>query len=467
MRTKTPLIWVQTLTALVLLLHFNPPGSQWKLDSHRSKILRKLQTVQVHPDVLHCSSFAESNSVDCVFEGGLGFDFNHFNAGYKQPSSLLYVCSTAVGVAKRHLNRMAVYRGLKKTEFVDAELSLRYWASHHNLFDFVVVPLRSFADYQAAWTFEHELITQWQTPLNYPKAMQFLKKTALGFRVSRKHRMSAYATFGLRLWRKLRKRLHGQCKQFAIKDCRQLAWNLLYDLGSYTMASFKAAQLVRSNKKSDEEVCALIKLSRNLENPVRNKIHSILKSAVKFRGTMHWLSTAKPLEVLPLAQSSFTYEWELWLKSLIGDFKYLFPSFHLPKSNLREVPHQSIKKFLHNLQSWEEQMWNPEFEVRGVACPCNQCQHKLPDHCFVQGLVAAGLEEFECFLLNSSSVALASAASTFFPGRNNLKARSRALFDLWLKRNRLPHTLHAVFETFCDEQWALHAQALQDFDRLT
>ena len=182
---------------------------------------------------------------------------------------------------------------------------------------------------------------------------------------------------------------------------------------------------------------------------------------------MNWPLPAKPLGVLPLAQSSFTHEWELWLKSLICDFKYLFPSFHLPESNLREVPHQSIKKFLNNFQSCEEQMWNPEFEVRNVACPCNQFQHKLPDHCFVQGHVAAGLEEFESFLPNSSSVALGSAASTFFPGRNNWKARSRALFDLWLKRNRLPHTRPAVFETFSDEQWALHVQALQESGRLT
>ena len=214
--------------------------------------------------------------MSCIFEGD--FEFSHFHAGYNQPSSLLYVGSTAVGVAKRHLNGMAVYRRLKTTEFVDAELSLRYWASHDNLFDFVTVLLMSFADYQAAWafeSFEHELIAPWQTQLNCPKAIQFLKKTALGFRVSRKHRASAYATFGLRLWRKLRKRLLGRCKRFTTKDCRQLAWNILYDLGSHTKASFEAARLVRSKRMSDQEVYALIQLSRTVENPVRYRIHSI------------------------------------------------------------------------------------------------------------------------------------------------------------------------------------------------
>ena len=99
--------------------------------------------------------------------------------------------------------------------------------------------------------------------------------TTLGFRVSRKHRKSAYETFGLWLRHKLQKRLHGQCKQFTIKDCRQLAWNIFYDLGSHTRASFEAAPFVRSKKMSDEEVYALIKLSLSVENLVRHQIRSI------------------------------------------------------------------------------------------------------------------------------------------------------------------------------------------------
>ena len=267
------------------------------------------------------------NSVYCIFEGD--FEFSHFNAGYQQPSSLFYFGSTAVGVAKRHLNRMAVYRRLKKTEFVDAEFSLRYWASHNNLFDFEIVPLQSFADYQAAWTFEHELIAQWQTPLNYPGEMQCLKKTALGFRVSCRRRMSAYATFGLRLWRKLRKRLHGQRKQFTVNSTT---------------------------------------------------------------------------------------------------------TFKVGKNGC---------------------------ETQTLKLGCCMSLQPIPDRCFVRGRAAAGLEEFESLLPSVS------AASTFFPGRNSWKSRSRALFDLWLKRNRLPHALHAVCETFCDEQRALHVQALQESGRLT
>ena len=149
--SKASLIWVHTLMALVLLFHFGAPGSQYKLDSHRSRILRKLQSLQVHPDVLHFSALEKCNSVLCVLQED--FEFSHSKAGYNQPSSPLYVGSTAIGVTKRHLYRAAVFRRLKQTELVDAELALIYWPAHDNLFEFVRVLLCSFQEYQSAWSF--------------------------------------------------------------------------------------------------------------------------------------------------------------------------------------------------------------------------------------------------------------------------------------------------------------------------
>ena len=326
---KTPLIWVHTLMALVLLFRFSVPGSDLKLDSHHSKIMSKLQSLHVHPDTLHYSKFEQANSVYCMFQ--VDFEFSHIQAGYRQPSSLLYVGSTGVSVAKRHLNRMAVFRRLKKTELVDAELSFKYWASRDNLFQFVIVPLQSFGDYSSAWIFEHELISQWQTQLNFPRATQYLKKTALGYRVSQKKRMSAFATYGLRLWRKLKKRLHGNCRPVVVAESRQTAWQMLYDLGSHTKASFNAAKIIRSHKRMTDA-----------------EIYALLKSAVKYRETMRWPLTARPLGVLPLAHSSFNCDWERWLKQVIQDFKYLFPSFHVPRSNLRSSApeHQKVSSHL-------------------------------------------------------------------------------------------------------------------------
>ena len=112
-------------------------------------------------------------------------------------------------------------------------------------------------------------------------------------------------------------------------------------------------------------------------------------------------------------------------------------------------------------------MWDPTFKLDSVKCSCSNFQQVLPDQCFVDGHVAAGLEQFDRWLGNCNSIAKASAASTFFPAKASWKSHSLLLFDEWLKRNRLPKTLCPLFEAFCEAQWPLHLQALAETDRLT
>ena len=117
-------------------------------------------------------------------------------------------------------------------------------------------------------------------------------------------------------------------------------------MGSRTKASFEAARLVRSKRMSDEEVYALIKLSRSVGNPVRFRIHRILKSAVKFRGTMHWPLTGRPLPVLPLSQISFIREGDLCDEQRAAHVQALEESDRLtcPKSK-KSKPSYSINLF--------------------------------------------------------------------------------------------------------------------------
>ena len=49
----------------------------------------------------------------------------------------------------------------------------------------------------------------------------------------------------------------------------------------------------------------------------------------------------------------------------------------------------------------------------------------------------------------------------FFPGRAHWMTKSRALLDQWLKRHRLPTTLHPMFQKFCEEQWLQHVNMLE------
>ena len=150
-----------------------------------------------------------------------------------------------------------------------------------------------------------------------------------------------YGTFGLRLWRKLHKRMHRRNQRFFINNSRELAWGLLFKLGSRTRAAFDTSKLLRSRQTADEEVCALIKLSRNIENP-----HRIAQECCQ---VSHQDALAKNIPA-PGCSAIVppTIQCERWLRNIIIQYKYLFPSFHVPKNSLREVPHQSIKKFLRN-----------------------------------------------------------------------------------------------------------------------
>ena len=359
---------------------------------------------------------------------------------------------------------MAVYRRLKKTEFVDAELSLRFWASHDNLFQFALVPLRSYENYQLAWVTEHELIAQWQTPLNYPGAMTLIKKTALGFRISSKRRASLYGTFGLRLWRKLHKRMHRRNQRFFIKNSRELAWGLLFKLGSCTRAGCETSMLLRSRQTADEEVYALIKLSRNIENPHRNRVQGLLKRCCQ---VSHQDALAK--NILWVFCHCATQHSHRIVKggceTLSFSTNICFPLFMFPRTASERFHIKASRSFFTTFNLGET-MWDPDFELDSVPCPCSKCRNKLPDRCFSSGQVAAGLEEFEAFLPGCASITSASAASTLFPGRAHWMSKSRALFDQWPKRHRLPTTLHSMFQEFCEEQWHQHVIMLEQSPRL-
>ena len=111
-------------------------------------------------------------------------------------------------------------------------------------------------------------------------------------------------------------------------------------------------------------------------------------------------------------------------------------------------------------------MWSPAFKLDAVPCPCAKYRNNLPDRCFSSGHVAAGLEEFEAMVPGCGSITSASAASTFFPGCAHWMTKSRALFDQWLKRHRLPTALHPMFQKFCEEQWLQHVNMLEQTPRL-
>ena len=145
-------------------------------------------------------------AVDWRFGSGIGH--------YRQRNTMMYIGSTGVSVTLREANRMSVLRKLEQGKEAQAELAIRYWHQNSCFQQFTLIKIASCCSYRAAWTLEHELISQWQPKLNFPFVQVFLKRTALGFRPARRQRFASFSKFGLRLWRKLRKRLFHSVQPF-------------------------------------------------------------------------------------------------------------------------------------------------------------------------------------------------------------------------------------------------------------
>ena len=58
---------------------------------------------------------------------------------------------------------------------------------------------------------------------------------------------------------------------------RKQAWELLYDLASFTRQSFEAAKSLRSYRFVDTEVYAIIRLSNALEQPSQSRVRRLLR----------------------------------------------------------------------------------------------------------------------------------------------------------------------------------------------
>ena len=214
---KADLNWSQGLLHLVLLFHFQQPAkSSWG-----QALKSKLQSMGVTPTRYSWLQFRDQ----CAVYIKVAVDWTRCGSieQYRQPSTMMYIGSTAVSVTLREGNRMSVLRKLERGHEAQAELAIHYWHQNQCFQQFTLIKIASCSSYREAWALERLLISQWQPKLNYPFVQIFLKRTALGFRPARQQRFAAFSRFGVRLWRKLRKRLGAFGSRSLLHwDCREL-----------------------------------------------------------------------------------------------------------------------------------------------------------------------------------------------------------------------------------------------------
>ena len=252
------------------------------------------------------------------------------------------------------------------------------------------------------------------------------------------------------------------CSPFECAVHRRQAWEILYDLSSFTRASFEAVKHLRSQKMVDDEVYAIVRLSLCLEEPLKTRVRKLLQKVVEHR-KMTWPKQCQTSLSLPfLAHSSFVTSLDAWLKALVLRFRPILVPFHLPASRVRESSLQSCKDILHNVH-----VWNRLLLSEGESClTCKCADLQLPSECFVDGHLAAGIELLGSLHYDLWYLGQGSANSTFFPSKTKFFTDALQSFDKWRRNHGLSSNVTASFRVFLQEQWKLHEQSVREQSRL-
>ena len=459
---KGPIVWAQGLLHLCLIFYHQSQNSRVGSSSFGHTMQLRFQSLGVNPMTYTWPWFQSPNAVYVKLE----VDWRLFknNEIYRQPSPKLYIGSTSISASLRESNRMSVFNKLNRNEEAQAELAIRYWQSQGNFERFSIIVLATFHSYRAAWISEHCFIDAWQPTLNYPFILTRLKRTALGFRPTKKRRrLTEFSTHGLRLWRKLRKRLFYSSQPAAFSIRRKQAWEILFDVASHTLASFRACTVLRSSRYVNDEVYAVIRLSLTLEEPLRSRTRQLLKQVANYR-QMTWPSNAGTLSLQPMAHRSFSREIREWLKSQIRRYRHILVPFHLPSTQIREAPHRSLLKCLHNTSAWDE--WLCWHSLADLPCCCDGSIF-ADATCMIDGHIACGLEQLALHHPWMEWIGNCSATSTVFPGKTHFFRRNLLVFSKWRQKQSLPPSVETEFEQLLLQQWKLHYESLIFEPRLT
>ena len=117
---------------------------------------------------------------------------------------------------------------------------------------------------------------------------------------------------------------------------------------------------------------------------------------------------------------------------------------------------------MHNVPIWDRFL----LKHGQTKLPCSCSSLQLPDECFVDGHLAAGIEQLENLHPDLWYLGQGSANSTFFPSKTKFFADASQRFDEWRRIHGFPASVLLPFNVFLQEQWSLHEQCVRRESRL-
>ena len=433
---------IQTRMMVHAVIHGLRPNQKLKSILEGCTNLTHLCGSTLHAHNLFSKPFFQSQSVYIRFTHIMNM----------QPK--FYVGSAMHHTLDREHSRSRKYLQPNNERLVQAELALRYWQEHDNLYIWAPIPIYTErADYRCL---ELALIQEWQPRLNYPFICQFFHPRK---GILKKPALNTNAQFGLAtLWRRAKHKFTPQLvKDILASDRfqnRLELWTIIHALGSKSKARFEQTKMLRSHEGGLTLCYALRRLANNIQEPFRTLSLQAIDTSIKW-----WQGKPAPRASALRSPWSLTPNLQRQLKKFLRKWHLRVLSYQVPCHN------PSFKMVFIKHAAVLDQLCNHKQAI--TDCSSGQeasccCKHWLKfktanlnpsePHWALAGSLLHSLLPADL-----AAIAEGSLLNKVFPSKKEYHTQLKTGLHSWTKRNGLPSMPNQDISDSCHKLWTEHS----------
>ena len=437
---------IQTRMMVLAILHGLRPNPKLKSILEGCADLQHLWGTTLHSHNLFSRQFFKPQSVY--------IRFTHITN--MQPK--FYLGSAMHHTLDREYSRSRKYFQLTNERLVQAELALRYWHDHDNLYIWAPIPI--YTDRVDYRSLEMALIQEWQPRLNFPFICQFYhpKKGLL-----KKPLLNTNAQFGLAtLWRRAKHKFTPQLVRQILTSSRFQnrleLWTIIHALGSNTKARFEQTKMLRSNDGGLTLCYALRRLANNTQEPFRTLSLTAIDASIKW-----WHGKPAPRASALRAPWSLSPNLQSQLKKFLRQWRFQMLDHqvpcHTPSFKTVFIKHAAVLDILCNhkqaIEDWSTS--NPAICCcKSWSCYKSAALNPSDPHWVLSGSLLHSLR----IPPELAVIAEGSLSNKVFPSKKEYHNQMRLGFRTWTKKNGLPSMPQANISDLCHHLWSEHTQQI-------
>ena len=360
-----------------------------------------------------------------------------------------------LGYAQHCGPRIQPIQKISSAHTVQAELALRYWQEHDNLYIWAPIPIyTNGADFRSL---EMALIQEWQPKLNFPFICQFFHPKR---GILKKPLLNTNAQFGLAtLWRRSRHKFTPQIvRQTSWFQNRLELWTIIHALGSNTKARFEQMKMLRSNDGGLTVCYALRRLANNTQEPFRTLSLNAIDSTIKW-----WRGKPAPRASALRAPSSLSPNLPFQLKKFLRTWHHKMLEYQVPcHIHLPSRPCLSnMLQFLTNFAITNRPLLTGRHPIHllAVARTGTNANLQLSTR---QTTIGSSPDPFFTLFFHHSIAVIAegSLSNKVFPSKKKYLIQLRSGLQSWTKRNGLPSMPASSISELGHHLWTEHCQCI-------